>query len=226
MEVLKTFRHEYKYLISYEDMLGLRKKLNELLKVDRCDDGYLIRSLYFDSINNDDYYDKLSGEINRKKIRLRIYEPNTDFVKLEIKAKYDIHQLKRSLIINRECAEELIKGNYSVLLDYDNEIAKEAYLILRTGLYKPKVIIEYKRIAYITSSTTRITFDYDIKCSDDVKKFFDEKINYFDVTTKKDMVLEVKFDRFLEPYISNMLSAYAANQQSVSKYVMARNIGR
>lgn len=224
MEVLKTFRHEFKYLISYEDMLNLRNKLNKLLTIDRDNNGYMIRSLYFDSINDDDYYDKLGGEINRKKIRLRIYEPNTDFVKLEIKAKYDIHQLKRSMIINKESATELIKGNYDILLNYDNKTAKEAYLILREGLYRPKTIIEYQRIAYTTATTTRITFDFDIKSTIDVEKFFDENINYNNLNTKKDIVLEVKFDRFLEPYISTILADYSSCQQSVSKYLMARNI--
>ena len=224
MEVLKTFRHEYKYVISYADMLVLRRKLNKVLNIDRCDDGYLIRSLYFDSVNDDDYYDKLGGEINRKKVRLRIYEPDAKFVKLEIKAKHDIHQLKRSLIIDKETAIELIKENYDVLLKYNDETAQEAYTILRGGLYKPKVIIEYQRIAYTTATTTRITFDFDIKSSDNVECFFDEYINYNDLTTKTDVVLEVKFDRFLEPYLSNILSSYGTRAQSVSKYVMARNV--
>ena len=92
------------------------------------------------------------------------------------------------------------------------------------GLYKPKTIIEYKRIAYITSTTTRITFDFDIQCSNDIDKFFEDNINYNYLTTKKDIVLEVKFDRFLEPYISSILAEYKVNQQSVSKYVMARNL--
>ena len=83
MEVLKTFRHEYKYRISYEDMLTLREKLNEVLNIDRSEDGYLIRSLYFDSIEDTDYYDKLGGEINRKKMRLRIYEHNPKYVPLK-----------------------------------------------------------------------------------------------------------------------------------------------
>lgn len=224
MEVLKTFRHEFKYVLAYEEMLGLKVKLNELLEIDRSSQGYMIRSLYFDSINDDDYYDKLGGEINRKKVRLRIYEPNSDFVKLEIKAKYDIHQLKKSLIINREIAEKLINLEYDVLLNYDNETAKEAYLILKSGVYRPKIIIEYNRIAYMTKTTTRITFDCDIKCSNDVKNFFKEKINYNYLTTKKDIVMEVKYDRFLEPHISNVLSKYISTQQSVSKYVMGRNL--
>ena len=73
MGTLKTFRHEYKYVIPYEEMLSLRLKFNELLEIDRNYDGYMIRSLYFDSVNDNDYYDKLGGELARKKIRLRIY---------------------------------------------------------------------------------------------------------------------------------------------------------
>ena len=34
MSVLKTFRHEYKYIIPYEEMLLLRKKLNKILDID------------------------------------------------------------------------------------------------------------------------------------------------------------------------------------------------
>lgn len=222
METLKVFRHEYKYIIPYEDMLKLRKKLEDILTVDRNKEGYLIRSLYFDSINDTDYYDKLGGEINRKKIRLRIYEPNPKYVKLEMKSKHDIHQLKRSVIITRKAAKEIINENYNVLLEYD-EVAKEIYTILKSDLYKPKVIIEYNRIAYESTAGTRITFDLNIKKSNDFDNFFKEDINYYDLTNKTDVVLEVKFDRYLEPYLSNILASYDSRLQSVSKYVMGRN---
>lgn len=223
MEVLKTYRHEYKYIISYADMLALRKKLDKVLTVDRNEDGYLIRSMYFDSTDDDDYYDKLGGELNRKKVRLRIYEPNSNYVKLEIKYKNDIHQLKKSIIIDKMTAIAIINENYDVLLNYQDDTAKEAYLILRKGLYKPKIIIEYQRIAYITGSTTRITFDFDIKSTNDIECFFDEEINYNNLTSKEDIVLEVKFDRFLEPYLSNILASYETRRESVSKYVIGRN---
>ena len=224
MKVLKTFRHEYKYLIPYEDMCSLRMKLEKVLEVDRSSSGYTVRSLYFDSIDDDDYYDKLNGEMNRKKIRMRIYESNPQVVKLEIKRKYDIHQEKSSLIINREVAEQLLEEKYDVLLDYNDEVANEIYTILKTGVYKPKVIIEYKRIAYKTNTTTRITFDYEIKESHDIDNFFNDNINYYDVISRKDVVLEVKFDRYLEPYISNILAKYQSLNSSVSKYVLGRNV--
>jgi len=223
MSVLKTFRHEYKFVIPYEEMLGLRKKFDNLLDIDRSYEGYMIRSLYFDSIDDEDYYSKLNGDMERKKIRLRIYDPNGKLVKLELKAKYDYHQLKESLIISREDAKKLVDGNYDILLNYDEDLAKRIYLILKEGYYKPKVIIEYKRIAYMGKTTTRITFDFEIRSSNKVEDFFEEDVNYIDAVDRKDIVLEVKFDRMLEPYISTILDKYISRSQSVSKYIMGRN---
>lgn len=224
MEELKTFRHEQKYVIPYYEMLNLRSKFNELLTIDRNSNGYMVRSLYFDSANDNDYYDKLGGEANRKKIRLRIYDPKKDYVKLEIKAKMDVHQLKESIIINKKTAKELIKGNYRVLLDFDSDTAKKIYSIMSLGYYRPKVIIEYDRIAYLTKTTTRITFDLNVRRSYDFNNFFNDKINYFNVTDGKDVILEVKYDRFLEPYITTILNNKESRYQSVSKYIMGRNI--
>ena len=221
MEILKTFRHEYKYIIPYGDMLELRKKLDDVLTLDRGG-PYAVRSLYFDSPDDKDYYDKQGGEMIRKKLRLRIYDINSDYAKIEIKGKYDYHQLKESLVVSKDIAKKIIDGDYSSLLMMDNDLAKRIYVYLQSG-YRPKVIIEYLRIAYITTTTTRITFDYNIKKSNDFDKFYTNEINYFELTNPNDVVLEVKFDRFLEPYISKILEKYTARYQSVSKYVMGRN---
>ena len=82
------------------------------------ENGYTIRSLYFDSINDDDYYAKAGGEEVRKKIRLRIYDTKTQSVKLEIKRKININQIKETATISREDAIKLINKDYSVLLKY------------------------------------------------------------------------------------------------------------
>ena len=220
MEILKTFRHEYKFVIPYGDMLELRNKLDEVLTLDQGG-PYFVRSMYFDSPDDTDYFDKQGGEMIRKKLRLRIYDINSDLAKLEIKGKYDYHQLKESLVISKNVAKKIIGGEYSELLLMDNDLAKRIYVLLQSG-YRPKVIIEYDRAAYITSTTTRITFDYNIKRSHDFEKFYTNDINYLELTNPNDVVLEVKFDRFLEPYISKILEKYTNRYQSVSKYVMGR----
>jgi hypothetical protein len=58
---------------------------------------------------------------------------------------------------------------------------------------------------------------------DDIDEWY-ENINYLNLTPPQNIVLEIKFNRFLEPYISNILGKYVANKESVSKYVMGRNI--
>lgn len=221
MEILKTFRHEFKYIVPYNDYLRLRKELEEVLTLDRGG-GYMIRSLYFDSPDDIDYYAKQNGEMVRKKIRLRIYDVDSDYAKIEIKNKVDIHQLKESLIISKKDAKELVKGNYEVLNKIDSELSKRIYTYLISG-YRPKVIIEYNRLAFISTLNTRITFDYEIKKSNDIDNFYQKEINYSEVTNPNDIVLEVKFDRFLEPYIGRILDKYTSRYQSVSKYVMGRN---
>ena len=224
MSSLKVLRHEIKFTLTKKEMLDIIHKLKKVLKVDRSIEGYQLRSLYFDSINDIDYYEKLGGDLNRKKIRLRTYDPNSDFVKLELKAKHDSHQLKESLIIDKKCAKELIKGNYDVLLNYKDEIATKIYLILRQNCYRPKTIIEYKRIAFVSPSNTRITLDFEIKCSRYISdNFFDEKINYVDIINSTEAVLEVKFDNFLEDYIRVLLSKYITDKESFSKYALSRN---
>ena len=42
MEVLKTFRHEFKYVISYDESLRLREKLDQVLRYDRSSRGYML----------------------------------------------------------------------------------------------------------------------------------------------------------------------------------------
>lgn len=222
METLKTLRHELKYVIPYREMLNLRMELDKVLTLDRGG-SYLVRSLYFDDFHDTDYYDKLNGEMLRKKVRLRTYDPKSNLTKLEIKAKNDIHQLKESLILDKKESEKIIKGNYDNLLLMDNPLAQKMHELFVLG-YRPKVIIEYDRIAYITNTTTRITFDLNVRKSNDFDNFFDKNLNFYELTNKNDVILEVKFDRFLEPYISKILEKYTNRYQSISKYIMGRNV--
>ncbi len=51
---LSVFRNEKKYLVPYRNAVAIRGKLDEILARDEHSEtaGYMVRSLYFDSINN------------------------------------------------------------------------------------------------------------------------------------------------------------------------------
>ena len=69
---------------------------------------YHIRSLYFDTIFNDAYFDKMDGDQNRDKYRIRIYNMRDTNIKLECKTKVGSLISKRSLGIPRDLAEQII----------------------------------------------------------------------------------------------------------------------
>ncbi|GKZ03724.1 VTC domain-containing protein [Paraclostridium bifermentans] len=62
-------RRELKYPIGETDYYKVNELFKEVLTPDPNNKsyGYRIRSLYFDSLNNDDYYAKVNGEEIRKK---------------------------------------------------------------------------------------------------------------------------------------------------------------
>lgn len=88
--VQSVLRTEEKYLLSYPQALKLQSKLRHLLPVDAFggENGYRVRSLYFDSFHNTDYHDKSAGTYHRKKVRLRIYDERQTDAKLELKEKH------------------------------------------------------------------------------------------------------------------------------------------
>ena len=73
------YRHEWKHVISYTDMLVLRQRLKAIMRVDRnaVDGKYFIRSLYFDTPTDTDLREKLDGVSRREKFRIRYYNHNT-----------------------------------------------------------------------------------------------------------------------------------------------------
>ena len=113
-------REEKKFLINIDEFRSKSHYLDMLMIQDEHNgtDGYIIRSLYFDTIYDDDFFEKLEGVETRRKIRLRIYDPKHDFAMLEMKQKQGANQKKRSLRMTKADAEALIAGKYEVLLKY------------------------------------------------------------------------------------------------------------
>ncbi|MGL4876117.1 MAG: polyphosphate polymerase domain-containing protein [Clostridium sp.] len=218
-------RKELKYAISDVEYFKYVKLLSVLLTPDKSngDIGYNVRSLYFDGYSNDDYYAKIDGIEVRKKIRLRVYGPNDEKVKLELKKKIGVDQTKETIIISREDAKALIDLEYSVLLKYEEKTARTIYNIMTIGGYRPKVLVEYKRRAYIhTENRIRITLDSDIRKSEFEFDLFDEDVYLEPTFGQYDAVLEVKFDGELFKWIAELLKGNDCIYESISKYSNSR----
>lgn len=226
--MLKVNRTEEKYVISMAQYASLRGKLSQVLKHDMESKAvkYPIRSLYFDSIDNKDYYQKMAGDEVRKKIRIRSYDAEMGKCKLEMKKKNGDAQNKISLWITDNEARELAKGNYKILTKYFQgetlNAAVEAYTEMVQGHYKPVVMVEYERIAFTYPDyNTRITFDMNIRSSETEFDLFKKKINYLKILDNR-VVLEVKYNGKLMVFISEILKPYKLERTAVSKYCTSR----
>ena len=223
-----VFRSEHKYLLNYDKALQLRKRLELALKRDAhaTNSGYMVRSLYFDSINQQDFCEKDAGTEIRKKVRLRVYSTEDRFCKLEVKQKNGSSQKKTSLSINRGDAQVLIQGDYSVLTKYfsSHPEASKIYQWMMLECYRPVALIEYNRIAYTyPKHNTRITFDSNIRTSESCIDIFRIDPLYYPVINEK-VVLEVKFDQHLMKFISDILKPFQLTACSVSKYCSGRPV--
>lgn len=224
----EVLREEKKYLMSVTESQRLHGRLGSVMKEDAHNgmQGYQIRSLYFDTVNDCDYREKIDGMEHRRKIRLRCYHAMDDFAMLEVKQKDGVYQRKRSLKISREDAEALIMGDHSVLLHYREPFAAECYYLMSSREYRPKAIVEYRRRAYIAlENNIRITFDGNITATETCFDLFSEQLVQYPVFDSSCMVLEVKYNGFLLSYIKELLALADRSERSFSKYCMARSSG-
>lgn len=220
-----VLREEKKYLISIEEFVKKSHILQQFMMQDEHNGthGYLIRSLYFDTPFDDDYFEKTAGIECRRKIRLRIYDTDNNFAMLEMKQKQGACQRKRSLKISRDEAERMIRGEYSILLSYEEPFAAEIYGLMQKKCYRPKTIVEYHRKAFIAKENKiRITFDNQIVSTESHFDLFSKKLNMNPVLDPYDVILEVKYNGFLLSYIKEMINNIDKSELSVSKYCLAR----
>ena len=226
--MLTVLRREEKYALKLKEALQFADQFSQILMTDAfsANGSYTVRSLYFDTIDDKDFFDKITEQNCRRKIRLRIYHPSDTKAKLELKQKENIFQKKRSLTISKEHALALIAGDFSVLLTYPEDFAAEMYAILTTECYRPKTIIEYQRRAFMArENNIRLTFDTNIVATESSFDLFSDNLSMYPVFDRNSAIFEVKYDRFLLGYISDIIGCINRRNISSSKYCLGRSIG-
>lgn len=225
--MLEKYRREIKYIISVKDFYRLKGNLECYIEPDKYsgNTGYPVRSLYFDSHQDRDLFDVLDGLMEKRKIRLRIYSVDSSSVKLEYKCKFNGEGRKMSLIISKKEALRMADGDYSFLLLKKVPLAIKLYSRLKTGGYRPKIIVDYNRIAYVYNpNDVRITFDNNIKASLITSSFFSQNVSWVPIM-KPDMgVLEVKYNGFLFGHLKRTIESIDSLATSNSKYANSRII--
>jgi SPX domain protein involved in polyphosphate accumulation len=225
---IRMNRNELKFYVDRRNAAGLREFLkgNMYLDSNAGETGsYCIRSLYFDTVDNNDYYDKILGCSIRKKIRLRVYNYSRDVVKLELKNRYSSCIYKESTNIMSEEADRLIKGDCSFLLNYNEQAAGKIFAFMHQSLYRPKLLIDYEREAYLYPvQNIRITIDKNVRVNTSSFDLFDKSVCMTPVLNKELYILEIKYDHMLPGFLRRVISGFEARRSEISKYCLGRSI--
>ena len=107
-------RHEVKHYINTADYLTLRSRLQHIAQIDGfagSDGIYKVRSLYFDTPNNKALLAKINGVNRREKFRLRFYNDDPFFIRLEKKSKINRLCWKEKATISKEQCQEFWLGD-------------------------------------------------------------------------------------------------------------------
>ncbi len=221
------YRNEWKYICSEFQLKMIEHLLSPIMQKDNhasIDGSYTIRSVYFDDVYDSFVEENESGIDRRFKIRIRIYNGSSQFIRCEVKYKEYGMTKKESCLITKESCEKLIRNEHLTWEEAkNNKVLSLIYLWQNTKLLRAKVIVEYDRHVFISvAGNVRITFDRNIRCSNNVDRFFEENIYAVPILELNQHVLEVKFDEFLPDVISNVLQRCELSQTSFSKYYLSR----
>ena len=222
-------RHELKFFISPLQYQVLSRTLKATLSPDPNGDEnnqYHIRSLYFDTAYDSALYDKINGTANRDKYRIRIYNFSDQMIRLECKSKFRDLISKRSVRITRDLAEQLISADPTGLESTASGLVSDTVREMRTNLLHPVVIVDYLREAYLhPAEEVRITFDMQLRSGLNSVDMFNPYLPTVPPFDHDEIILEVKYNQVLPPYIANLLT-YAlrdgACRSAISKYVYCR----
>ena len=242
----RQYRHELKYKISYPDYLAMRSRLRPVMKADphaAAGGRYLVRSIYFDNLNDKALREKIDGVAKREKFRIRYYNDDLSYIVLEKKMKIGSLCLKYSAPITEEECRKILSGGRSSTIDggrgsmrngdlsfmkeHPQELVRELYAKMTYQQLRPRVLVSYTREPFIyQAGNVRVTFDSDIRTSLFHQEFLTKEAAGISATDEpQDVYLEVKFDAFLPEVVQDLIRVKGIRQHAFSKYSASRRFG-
>ncbi len=217
------YRHEVKFRISLPDMMCIRSRLIFFTEPDphTIDGKYFIRSLYFDTPEDKALREKLDGADRRQKFRIRYYNGDTGFIRLEKKSKLNGLGTKDMAPLSEGETRDILSGETDWMLESNEPLIRALYTAMRNEGFAPKTIVDYTREPFIFGpGNVRVTLDYDIRSGLSATDFLNSEVPTVPVADSP-IILEVKWDGFL-PEVIRKAVQLDVREGAYSKYAGCR----
>jgi hypothetical protein len=223
-----NYRHEYKHYLNYMDYLIIKSRLKAIIGVDehagQCGE-YKIRSLYFDNFSDKALKEKLNGLNEREKFRIRYYNGDSSYIKLEKKSKINSLSSKRTVMITKEEVEAIQNNDIDWMAKSENPLFVDLYAKMHSQLLRPKTIVDYVREPFIYApGNVRVTIDRDIRTGILNTDLFNTELPTVSAGDAM-ILLEVKYDNFIPEIITDIVQLGERRATAYSKYATCRMYG-
>ena len=221
------YRHEWKHELNAADLLVLRPRLRAVMESDAhaVEGKYLIRSLYFDNMDDKALREKIDGVNRREKFRIRLYNGDASVIHLEKKSRLNGLGTKFSADLTAEEAQKIVNGDLDWMLHADRPLIQELYCKMRSQGLRPKTIVDYTREPFIYGpGNVRVTFDYNIRTGLADTNFLNPDCVTIPAGDAP-IILEVKWDAYLPSIIRDAVQTPGCRVGAFSKYAQCRIYG-
>ena len=222
------YRNEIKHVISFGDKAAICANMRAIATPDEHagEHGmYRIRSLYFDSPDNRALREKIDGVNEREKFRIRYYNDDLSFIRLEKKVKRNGLGYKVSAPITVEEAQKIVDGDLDWMLHSGQGLIVELYSKMKSQQLRPRTIVDYDRTPFIyPPGNVRVTVDENIRTGVNSTDFLNPNCIMIPAGEPV-IILEVKWDEYLPTIIKRAVQVSNCRAGAFSKYQVCRIYG-
>jgi len=213
------YRYEHKYIINPQTAAILRGRAVGVMQPDAYadkDGGYTVCNVYLDDRYDSFYHAKQLGHYSRDKYRLRYYNGDLSFIRLERKHKDGILNYKDTISLTAAQFEQMTNGDFGFILRETAPLWQRLATVYRLRGLRPSAAFTYRRetLTY-KPGNVRFTFDSHPVPFRGSPPTYENRQAY-------PLLLEVKYTGFLPETIQRLLNGLPLVHTEMSKYAVAR----
>jgi hypothetical protein len=199
------YRHELKYAIGNHDAHIISRRLSAVMRPDSHGGVYRVHNLYFDDMYGSAYHDKMRGCLRRSKWRVRYYNGDLGFIRLERKAREGQLTYKESAPLTPEQLCRLRRCDFGCITPPVSPLLASFLAARAVRRLRPAAEFSYVRQAYTYAPG-------------DVRVTLDSGVGTGVPGLAPTGILELKYGSFLPRVISDILGGVGLRRTEMSKY--------
>jgi len=233
LDINNNWRFEFKYRLNYLQYQKLKIAVLPFMKMDYYTriapkKKYLVRSLYYDTYDYSLYHEKMGGDSDRVKFRLRTYSQSVaedTVVRAELKVRQADIMDKYSLFISQTEYNYFLQKHH--WQNNDNPVLSEFERYYHLKALKPQILVDYYREGYEDRNKDglRVTFDHKVRSAHG-DALFTNKPLFFKEHHPLGIVLEVKCRNKQPDWLRNLVRDHGLKLVANSKFAQGIQVAR